>query len=62
MYKLTKKFDYDFNKPTSLGYVIEAKPYRLNDTQNMIHIQGGRVTSPKISLEYIPSQPVRISC
>jgi len=28
-YKLTKKFDYDFSKPTSLGHVVEAKPYEL---------------------------------
>ena len=34
VYKLMKKFDYDFNKPPPLGNVIEARPYGLNDTQN----------------------------
>jgi len=29
-YKLMKKSGYDFNKPVSLGYVIETKPYHIN--------------------------------
>jgi len=35
-YKFMKKSDYDFNKPTSLGHVIEAKSYGLNGTQQII--------------------------
>ena len=31
-YKLMKKANYNFSKPPSLGNVIEAKPYGLNDT------------------------------
>ena len=30
---LMKKSGSDFNIPSSLGHVIEAKPYRLNDTK-----------------------------
>ena len=36
VYKLIKKYDYDFNKPVSLGYVIEANPYDINETQKKI--------------------------
>ena len=38
VYKLKKKSYYDFSKPSPLGNVIEAKPYGLNDTQQMIQI------------------------
>ena len=30
VYKLFKKFGYDFNRPVPLGYIIEAKPYGIN--------------------------------
>jgi len=30
-YKLMKMSGYDFSKPTSLAYVIDAKPYGLNN-------------------------------
>jgi len=35
-YKLVEKFGYDFSKSPSLGYVIEAKPYGVNDLEKMI--------------------------
>jgi len=35
-YKLMKKSGYDFNKPVSLGHVIEAKPYGFNKRQKKI--------------------------
>jgi len=35
-YKLMKKSGYDFNNPISLGHVIEAKPYGINETQKKI--------------------------
>ena len=31
-YKLMKKSGYNFDKPVSLGHVIEAKPYDINET------------------------------
>ena len=40
-YKLMKKYGYDFDKPISLGHVIEAKPYGINETQKKIQEQGG---------------------
>jgi len=36
VYKLMKKSSYDFNKPVSLGHVIEAKPYDINETSKKI--------------------------
>jgi len=33
IYKLMEKSGYDFSKQPSLGYIIEAKPYRPKDTQ-----------------------------
>jgi len=38
-YELMKKFGYEFSQPTSLGLVIEAKPYGLNNTQRVIQSQ-----------------------
>ena len=35
-YKLIEKSSYNFSKPPSVGHVIEAKPYGLNDKQEMI--------------------------
>jgi len=35
-YKLMKKLEYDFSKPSSLGRVIDAKPYGPNDAQKMV--------------------------
>ena len=60
-YKLMKKFGYDFSKPPPLGNIIEARPYGLNNTQNMIQRQGGGVVTPRIGLGYVPSQLVKIS-
>jgi len=40
IYKLMMRSDYDFSEPTSLGHVIEAKPYRLNNTRKIIKGQG----------------------
>lgn len=41
-HKLMKKSSYDFIQPTSLGHVIEAKPYRLDSTKKVIQSQGGQ--------------------
>jgi len=60
-YKMMKRSSYDFNKPPLLGCIIEARPYRLNNTQNMIQKQGGRFVTQGIGLSYVPSQPVNIS-
>jgi len=60
-YKLLKKSGYDFNRPVSLGYVIEAKPYGINETQKRIQEQGGVVAVPKVGLGYATPQPVQIS-
>ena len=58
--KLMKKSSYDFNTPTSIGYVTEVKPYGLNDMQKIIQRWDAGVHTPKIGLGYIPSQPVKI--
>ena len=60
-YKLMKKSAYDFDKPVSLGHVIEAKPYDINETQKKIQEQGGMVAVLKVGLDYVPPQPIRIS-
>jgi len=59
-YKLTKRSGYDFSTPPLLGSVIEARHYRLNDTQKMIQEQGGGIVTPRIGPGYRPSQPVKI--
>ena len=50
-----------FSQPTSLGHVIEAKPYRPDSTQSVIKSQGGNTATPKVGLSYVPPQPLRIS-
>ena len=60
-YRLMKNSSYDFNKPVSLGHVIEAKPHGINETQKKIQEQGGVVAVLKIGLGHVPPQPVRIS-
>jgi len=60
-YKLMKKSGYDFDKPVSLGHVIEAKPHGINETQKKIQEQGGVVVVLKVGLGYVPPQPIRIS-
>ena len=35
-YKLMKKSGYDFKKPASLGHIVKAKPYGINETQKKI--------------------------
>ena len=32
---------YDFKKPVSSGYVIEAKPYDISEKQKKIQVHGG---------------------
>ena len=54
-YKLVMRSDFDFNKPQSLGHVIEEKPYGLNDMQIMVQRHGGEVVTPNIGVDYIPS-------
>jgi len=49
-----KKSGYNFNKVVSLGYVIEAKPYGINETQKKIQEQGGIVAVLKVGLSYVP--------
>jgi len=58
-YKLMKRSSYNFSKPPLLGSVIEARPYGLNGTQEMIQKQRGGVVAPRIGLVYVPSQPVK---
>ena len=58
--KLMKRSSYNFSEPTSLGHVIEVKPYGLNSTQRIIQSQGANVATPKVGLGYIQPQPVRI--
>jgi len=60
-YKQMKTSGYGFNKPPPLGNVIKAKPYRLNDTQNIIQRQGGGVVTLGIGLGCVPSPSVKIS-
>jgi len=43
------------------GHEIEAKPYGLDGTQRVVQCQGGNVGTPKVSLSYVPPQPMRIS-
>ena len=60
-YKLMKKSGYESDNPISLGHVIEAKPYGINETQKKIQEQGGIVVVPKVGLGYVAPQPIRIS-
>jgi len=59
-YKLMKRSSYDLIRPTSLGHFIKAKPYGLNSIQEIIQNQGARITTPKVGLDYVPPQPIRI--
>ena len=59
-HKLMKRSSYDFSQSTSLGHVIEAKPYGLNSMQRVIQSQGGNVATPKVGLSYVPPQLMRI--
>jgi len=61
VYKIMEKSSYDFRKLASLGHIIKAKPYGLNDTQKMIQSQGGGVFTPRIGLGYILDVPITIS-
>ena len=49
-YKLMKKASYDFQNPTTLGKVVEAKPDGLNETQRKIEEQGDSVGVSKLNL------------
>jgi len=60
-YKLMENAGYDFQNPTTLGKVLEAKPHGLNETQRKIQEQGGSVGVSKVELGFVPSQPIRIS-
>ena len=53
-HKLMKRPNYDSSQPTSLGHVIEAKPYGLNNLQRVIQSQGGNDVTPKVGLGYSP--------
>jgi len=61
VYKLMEKACYDFQNPTTLGNVVEAKPHGLNETQRKIQEQGSSVGVSKVGLGFMPSQPIRIS-
>ena len=60
-YKLMEKAGYDFQNPTTLGKVVEAKPHGLNETQRKIQEQGGSVGASKVGLGFMSSLPIRIS-
>jgi len=60
-YKLMEKAGYDFQNPTTLGRVVEAKPHGLNETQRKIQEQGGSVGVSKVGLGFMPSPPIKIS-
>jgi len=49
-YKLMEKVGYDFQNPTTLRKVVEAKPHGLNETQRKIQEQGGSVGVSKVEL------------
>ena len=54
-YKLMEKAGYDFQNPTTLGKVVEAKAHGLNETHRKIQEQGGSVGVSKVGLGFIPS-------
>jgi len=56
-----EKADYDFQNPTTLGKVVEARPHGLNETQRKIQEQGGSIGVSKVGLGFMPSQLIRIS-
>ena len=56
-----EKADYDFQNPTNLGKVVEAKPHGLNKTQRKIQEHRGSVGISTVGLGFMPSQPIRIS-
>ena len=56
-----EKAGYDFQNPTTLRKVVEAKPHGLNETQRKIQEQGGSIGVSKVGLGFTPSQPIRIS-
>jgi len=60
-YKLMERAGYDFQNPATLGKVIKVKPHGLNETQKVIHDQGGSVGVSKVELGYTPLKPIRIS-
>jgi len=60
-YKLMEESGYDFSKPPSLGHIIDAKPYGLNDKQKMVQKQGDEIVAPRIRLGYMSSEPLKIS-
>jgi len=40
---------YDFKKATSLGHVIEAKPYDISETQKKIQVHGDVIAFRKLA-------------
>ena len=60
-YRLMERAGYDFQNPTALGKIAEAKPHGLTETQRKIQEQGGSVGVSKVGLGFTPPQPVRIS-
>ena len=60
-YKLMRRLGYDFSNQPSLGHVIKAKPYRLDDLQKMIKGYGGRVATLRVNLGTIQFLLVKIS-
>jgi len=53
-YELMDRAGYDFQNPATLGKVIEVKAHGLNETQKVIHEQGGSVGVSKVGLGYTP--------
>jgi len=52
---------YDFSESQLPGYVIDAKPYGPNSAQKMVQKEGDKTVIARISLSYMPSQPMKIS-
>jgi len=60
-YKPMEKAGYDFQNPTTLGKVVEAKAHGLNETQRKIQEQAGSVGTSKVRLGFMALPPIRIS-
>jgi len=56
-----EKAGYDFQNPTTLGKVVEAKRHGLNETQRKIQEEGGSASVSKVGLGFMSSLPIKIS-
>ena len=60
-YKLLAKSGYDFENPTPMGKVIDAKPHGLNDTQKKLLEYGDGFQESKTGVGFKRPTPVKIS-